>query len=168
MLCVLLGRSVAAVKPNSSLSLLSSILQSTTNSEKKQVRSRCWLNRNIFCVHKLLLPTPKSLKSFKKGGQIGTYIKKIWRTSWRRYSFRRWETFIFFFFFYCLTAFGDSVSSWLWQARLLPLASMIHVTLLSHTFEMMLKDGDVGIGSIYSIICWTQIFRRKRYFSHQI
>ena len=25
---------------------------------------------------------------------------------------------------------------------------MIHVTLLSHTFEMMLKDGDVGIGSV--------------------
>ena len=167
MLCVLLGRSVAAVKPNSSLSLLSSILQSTTDSEKKQVRSRCWLNRNIFCVHKLLYLPLKALKASKKGGQIGTYIKKIWRTSWRRYSFRRWETFIFFFFFYCLTAFGDSVSSWLWQARLLPLASMIHVTLLSHTFEMMLKDGDVGIGSIYSI-CWTQIFRRKRYFSHQI
>ena len=149
-----------------SRSLLSSILQSTTDSEKKQVRSRCWLNRNIFCVHKLLYLPLKALKASKKGGQIGTYIKKIWRTSWRRYSFRRWETFIFFFF-YCLTAFGDSVSSWLWQARLLPLASMIHVTLLSHTFEMMLKDGDVGIGSIYSI-CWTQIFRRKRYFSHQI
>ena len=99
MLCVLLGRSVAAVKPNSSRSLLSSILQSTTDSEKKQVRSRCWLNRNIFCVHKLLYLPLKALKASKKGGQIGTYIptsKKIWRTSWRRYSFRRWETFIFF------------------------------------------------------------------------
>ena len=77
MLCVLLGRSVAAVKPNSSRSLLSSILQSTTDSEKKQVRSRCWLNRNIFCVHKLLYLPLKALKASKKGGQIGTYIKKF-------------------------------------------------------------------------------------------
>ena len=168
MLCVLLGRSVAAVKPNSSRSLLSSILQSTTDSEKKQVRSRCWLNRNIFCVHKLLYLPLKALKASKKGGQIGTYIKKFDGLLGDDIALEdEKRLFFFFFFFYCLTAFGDSVSSWLWQARLLPLASMIHVTLLSHTFEMMLKDGDVGIGSIYSI-CWTQIFRRKRYFSHQI